>query len=456
MLQLSFKQTNSELMVRAASTVLFNGLQRPHSVPLVAIGDLCEHPQYGFTASAALEPIGPKFVRITDLQDGKIDWASVPFCRCEEPKKFALYENDLLFARTGATTGKTYLVRAPQPAVFASYLIRLRPKPNVEVGYLYSFFQSDNYWSQISEEKEGSAQPNVNAEKLVALKIPFVHPDLQRAIASFVDCVRRRQDGSLVDLPELPAPLADLKHTVARIEELAAQVQGAQGLRMQAEEEAQAFFDSSLGRFFTGAATRFGIRMLNDFATVKGGKRLPAGERLSDEPTPHPYIRGSDMKKHSVNTSGLKYVLERLFPPISRYIINSCDVYVTIAGTIGYPGTVPKELDGANLTENAARLVFNTGTELSKEYVCYMLRSPQVQDHFLAKQTRAAQPKLALHRIGSTQIPFPPPSQQRQIVAHLDSLQEKTDALRVLQAETSAELDALMPAILDKAFRGEF
>jgi type I restriction enzyme S subunit len=161
------------------------------------------------------------------------------------------------------------------------------------------------------------------------------------------------------------------------------------------------------------------------------------------------------MDSNSVRTTDLKYVPAHIFPSISRYIINSSDVYITIAGTIGYPGTVPQELDGANLTENAARLVFHSQTEVLKEYVVYMLRSPQVQDHFRVKQTLAAQPKLALHRIGATQLPVPPLPEQRRIVAELDALQAQVDALKRLQAETAAELDALLPSILDKAFKGE-
>ena len=236
MLQLTFKQTDSELMVRAAATVLFGTLKRQNTRE-VSIAELAEHPQYGFTASAVNEPIGPKLVRITDLQDGKIDWNLVPYCDCAEPEKYVLGENDILFARTGATTGKTHLVRSTERAVFASYLIRLRPKPEVDAGYLHAFFQSDNYWSQISEEKEGSAQPNVNGEKLASLKIPIVQQEMQRAIAEFLLCVRRRQDGDSVELPELPPPLAEQRRIVARIEELAARIEEARVLRQQAEEE---------------------------------------------------------------------------------------------------------------------------------------------------------------------------------------------------------------------------
>jgi type I restriction enzyme, S subunit len=126
MLQLTFQQTRSEQMVRAAASLLFFELAR-HNVPEVTIADLAEQPQYGFTASAVSHPIGPKLVRITDLQDGKIEWDRVPFCECPEEGRFALRDHDILFARTGATTGKTHLVRQPEDAVFASYLIRLRP-----------------------------------------------------------------------------------------------------------------------------------------------------------------------------------------------------------------------------------------------------------------------------------------------------------------------------------------
>ena len=242
-------------MVRAASTVLFAALSRQR-VTHVSIADLAERPQYGFTASATSETVGPKLVRITDLQDGKINWDSVPFCKCDEPDRYTLRENDILFARTGATTGKTHLVSKPETAVFASYLMRLRPKQEVEAGYLHSFLQSDSYWSQISEEKEGSAQPNVNGEKLAALKIPLVSRELQWAIAEFLRVVRHRQDGVAVDLPTLPAPLAEQRRVVARIEELAGQIEEARNMRRQAVQEASALIASNTHSLFTKHTTR--------------------------------------------------------------------------------------------------------------------------------------------------------------------------------------------------------
>jgi len=90
------------------------------------VGDFCEPPQYGFTASAISEPIGPRLLRITDIQEGRVDWDTVPYCQCSNPDQYRLRANDIVFARTGATTGKSFLIRNCPEAVSASYLIRLR------------------------------------------------------------------------------------------------------------------------------------------------------------------------------------------------------------------------------------------------------------------------------------------------------------------------------------------
>ena len=194
-------------------------------------------------------------------------------------------------------------------------------------------------------------------------------------------------------------PLTEQRRIVEDIELLAARVNEAQRLREEAEIEAEAFISSTLHKVFDDLEKQFGTTQISQFAEVKGGKRLPAGNTLNDLKTPYVYIRVTDMKNHSVELADLKYVPEHLQPAISRYTVSSKDVYVTIAGTIGYPGLIPDELDGANLTENAAKLVFHKPDEIDKRFVVYALRSPQVQDQFGQKQTLAAQPKLALHRI---------------------------------------------------------
>lgn len=158
------------------------------------VGDFCEQPQYGYTESATVEPIGPRFLRITDIQNGQVNWNSVPFCRCSNPDKYLLKENDLVFARTGATTGKSILIRNCPTAVFASYLIRLRVKRLVSVDYLYRYFQTPSYWAQITDEKKGTGQPNVNGKKLANIRMPIAPPDEQRRIVVYLDELQAKVD----------------------------------------------------------------------------------------------------------------------------------------------------------------------------------------------------------------------------------------------------------------------
>ena len=135
--------------------------------------------QYGYTESASQEQVGPKFLRITDIQDGVVNWADVPFCKISDTdfERYAVSKNDIMIARTGATTGKSYLIVDDVRAVFASYLIRIKIKsPRLQPQYLYGFMQSQIYWGQITEFSAGIAQPGVNAKKLkeIILSIPSV------------------------------------------------------------------------------------------------------------------------------------------------------------------------------------------------------------------------------------------------------------------------------------------
>jgi type I restriction enzyme S subunit len=159
------------------------------------VKELCEKPQYGYTESAQLERVGPKFLRITDIQNGAVNWDSVPYCVCKDVDKYRLQPGDMLFARTGATTGKSFLAKECPEAVFASYLIRLQLKPGLEPEYLYWFFQSPQYWTQVYEEKKGSAQANMNARKLSNIVVPIAPSKEERnRIVAYLDGLQAQMD----------------------------------------------------------------------------------------------------------------------------------------------------------------------------------------------------------------------------------------------------------------------
>ena len=137
------------------------------------LGSITDVIQYGLSNSA--ESTGDyRLLRITDIQDGCVNWESVPFTNTDEPEKYLLHENDIVFARTGATVGKSFLITdLPYISVYASYLIRIRLINGISANYIYQFFNSYCYWEQITGKAVGVGQPNCNGTSLKELFIPL-------------------------------------------------------------------------------------------------------------------------------------------------------------------------------------------------------------------------------------------------------------------------------------------
>ena len=183
---------------------------------------------------------------------------------------------------------------------------------------------------------------------------------------------------------------------------------------------------------------------LGDIVFVKGGKRLPKGEEYLGTKTNHPYIRVCDMGIRGLVSSQdeLRYISEETHQKIKRYTISCNDVYISIAGTIGVVGSIPKELDGANLTENAAKLVIKNPSELYRDYLVWFLATSGKAS--IDNQVKAtSQPKLALFRIEELEIPLPPLPEQKRIAAILD----KADAIRRKRQQAIQLADEFLRAV---------
>ena len=155
---------------------------------IVELGELTE-PQYGYTASAA-DDGEARFVRITDIaDDGTLRSEGAKFIALEEDsRKLLLSKGDVLVARTGATYGKTMLFGEEYPAVFASYLIRLRfPENIVSPGYYWAFTQSESYWNQAQALATGGGQPQFNGNVLKRIRLPVPPIEAQHAIVSEIE-----------------------------------------------------------------------------------------------------------------------------------------------------------------------------------------------------------------------------------------------------------------------------
>jgi len=186
---------------------------------------------------------------------------------------------------------------------------------------------------------------------------------------------------------------------------------------------------------------------------IKGGKRLPKGKQLLDFKTNYPYIRVADFDSGTIDIEGIKYLDEESYSQIKNYTIISNDVYVSIAGTIGKVGIIPEILDGANLTENAAKIT--DIKVISNKYLYYLLSSEKFQRYMQEASIATTQAKLALNKIADLIIPIPPLKEQQRIVDRMESLFEKLDKAKELIEEARKGFGERKAAILEKAFRGE-
>jgi len=197
------------------------------------------------------------------------------------------------------------------------------------------------------------------------------------------------------------------------------------------------------------------LSTMGHLVDVKGGKRLPKGHRFSETPTDFPYIRVVDFENHTVNQTALQYLVPEDRQTLHRYTISSADVYISIAGTIGLAGTVPNELSGANLTENAARLIIRNPNELDANFLVFYLSSEHGKDHIRVRTAKTSQPKLALDRIKQIPIRLPPVREQRAIVGALTKVRTATESRRREVALERERKSALMQKLFTYGTRGE-
>ena len=189
----------------------------PSGWKLETLGSLCEKSQYGWTTKADKDGQGVKFLRTTDITPGVVDWERVPFCVEAPPdlEKYLIREGDLLISRTGSI-GVNYLVSNPEPAVFASYLIRFRPKKSISTKYLRYYLQSPTYWRAIAAGKKGIAVQNVNATMLSKIPVPVAPDSEQREIVAELEKQFSRLDEAVANLQRVKANLKRYKASVLK------------------------------------------------------------------------------------------------------------------------------------------------------------------------------------------------------------------------------------------------
>lgn len=167
-----------------------NPYELPKGWEWVRLGEISQTLNYGYTASATDIDTGVKMLRITDVQDNKVNWETVPFCEIDPEKlsSYILHPNDIVIARTGGTVGKSFIIKDIScTSVFASYLIRVQLLENINATYVKKFIESPLYWDQLVDKTTGTGQPNVNATSLSQLILPLPPLAEQKRIVAKLD-----------------------------------------------------------------------------------------------------------------------------------------------------------------------------------------------------------------------------------------------------------------------------
>lgn len=188
-----FQLTESKTKIDFVKNKLLDRHIIKNDVKHVKLQKLTDSINYGYTAKSfkTNKNASYRYLRITDIQNGKIDWSNVPYCEIknnDDIEKFKIENDDILFARSGNTTGKSILINNPENSLYASYLIRIRCKKSVLYPKFLSYFMQTNlYWKQINDGITGIGQPNFNGTKLNNLFIPLLDLKKQKNIVEIIE-----------------------------------------------------------------------------------------------------------------------------------------------------------------------------------------------------------------------------------------------------------------------------
>lgn len=396
---------------------------------------------YAFSSRMFLPSGKYQIVKMSNLYGGNLDLersASFINSLSEQQKPFLLHHDEIIITLTG-TTGKrdygySYKIDREENLLLNQRVGRIVVRGNSDPTYIAFQLRTPCFLDQFFEVSKGGTgnQTNVGTQDVAAMRIPMPPIPEQRAIGAALSDV----DGLLTSLEAAIAKKREIKQ--------AAMQQLLTGkTRLPGFSEAKVRYkETEVGVI----PEDWEVKALNEIADVKGGKRLPVGKTLSDDGTPYPYIRVSDMFYGGVSLQEIKYVPTDVFPLIRNYRIFKDDIFITVAGTLGIVGKVPPELDGANLTENADKI---TNIKCDKNYLLYTLLSPRIQNIVDAQKTVGAQPKLALTRIQKFLIPLPKErAEQQAIAAVLSDMDAEIAALEQRRDKTQTLKQGMMQELL--------
>jgi type I restriction enzyme S subunit len=337
---------------------------------------------------------------------------------------------DLVISGINAAKGAIaiYSETAQKPiAATIHYGAYIPNQERVNIKYLWWFLRSATFRDIVQHHIPGGIKTELKAKRFLAVPVP------------------------------LP-PLTEQRRIVGRIEALAARVAEAQSLRREASEEAEFLAFATARKIFSNLDSKI-IELgdlvdesRNGIQTGPFGAQLGSGDFLESG---HPVITIGNVQYSGLETGKLKFISEEKAKQLSRFLVQEGDILFARMGTVGRCCVVPKEAEGWVFNYHLIRVALDK-SRVEPRYIHWLIRASQdIEDKLDDKIRGATREGVNSKIVASLPCRVPPLEEQRRLVAYLDGLQEQVSALRAAQAETEKELSALMPSVLDRAFKGK-
>ena len=422
----------------------------PESWRWVRWGDLSQSIQYGYNAPA--QDVGRiKMVRISDIQDGKVLWDTVPYCeiREEEIPTYLLQKNDILFARTGGTVGKSYLVKdVPEESIYAGYLIRTRYSSLLCPEYMKYFMESLLYWDQLRNGTIATAQPNCNGKTLSKMILPLPPLAEQKRIVAKIEELLPYVDryaAAYEKLEQFNAKFPeDMKKSILQyaiqgklVEQRPEEGTGKELYRQIQAEKQRLIKTGKLKKTralptITGEEVPYDfpaswkVCYIDDIAFVTKLAGFEYTKYISDNlvPTGIPLFKGKNVQNRKLVLSFESYIPESVSDELPRSQITKKCLLTPYVGTIGNIAVFDGSFK-AHLGSNVGKIELlnsDTQTFILEEYVLWYLKSTYGYAELTKYKKATAQESISIDAIRNVVIAIPPLEEQRRIVAKLEEI----------------------------------
>lgn len=427
----------------------------PEGWKWVRLEGLCNEIQYGYTAKAENNESFPKLLRITDLKKDGVNWSSVPNCNINEENfiKYKIKEGDIFFARTGATTGKSYLVRNVPRAVFASYLIRLQVNRMILNDYLYNFLQSGLYWNQISDLSSGIAQPGVNSKKLREIIIPLAPIEKQQQIVDQIESLFSKLEEAKEKVESVLESSENRKFAIlhkAFTGELTKKWREENGDILASSEsiiDPEDLLDKDQEPYEIPDSWSWST--LGNMTKVIGGGTPSSKVQEYYEGGTIPWIRPADLSgyknvyisrgERNITTLGSEKSSARKLPKDTVLLSSRAPIgYVVIAGN--------------ELTTNQGFKSFLPRENYMPKYLYWYLKGNKPLLEKNASGTTFLE--LSASRVGQIEIPLPTVIEQKQITYALDKIMKYEKQLKDNCLSFLEDITTIKKSVLSNIFRG--